>query len=102
MFKESKMKIYLKILVTLSIVLIMTGLYTVWYFKTLRPFESDQIPTLVTPNKSEDINKEVEEPELTYFDKKQLNSFNVLILGIDKRENEISRTDLMMLVNIRT
>ncbi|KJS82654.1 MAG: hypothetical protein JM58_14365 [Peptococcaceae bacterium BICA1-8] len=96
------MKPWIKLIVGLSIILTISGLYSYWYFKTMQSFESENIPILITPNTYAEIKNDEEEPDLTYFEEEQLKSFNVLILGIDDWDNEISRTDLMMLININT
>jgi LCP family protein required for cell wall assembly len=68
----------------------------------MQPFQSEEIPILVTPNKDVENGDSEEAPGLEYFTQKQLNSFNVLLLGIDNWDNELSRTDLMMLINVDT
>lgn len=94
------MKTYKKLIIGLGIILATSAFYAFWYFSTLQPFSDKQPPVLVTPQTNAEIEKDEETPQLTYFEERQLESFNTLILGIDNWDNQLSRTDLMMLVNI--
>jgi len=90
-----------KYLIAIGLISAFCGLYGYWFFATMQPFTAKEIPVLVTPEPAVQIEEE-EGPDLTYFEARQLERFNVLILGIDNWDNKVSRTDLMMLVNVNT
>ncbi len=94
------------------------GLY--WAFYSLTQFDNKNIPVLAKPSirsdvKDLDLDKYKEsyraerndnnfknnaEEQNKMIDEKQRISFNVLILGIDSRNGENARTDVIMLANV--
>lgn len=87
------------------LIFIGTGLYFYWRLEPSQHFRNADIPILATPNQN--INKESPTPDLPTTDTskgieadKKQSSFNVLFLGTDARDNEASRTDVIILAHV--
>ncbi len=95
------MKTWIKYL-TLPILLLCLWGYLHWYINPVQRFDITHTP-LVKPditkkgNVADEVALEEVAPEEVAA---EIKPFNVLILGIDARKQEVSRTDVIMLVNV--
>lgn len=100
--KISKKYIYL---CSAILLLLGTGLYFYWKLEPSQHFRNADIPVLATPEPHINIQTPTHTtptnntPEHIDTDKKE-SSFNVLLLGTDARDNEASRTDVIMLAHV--
>jgi polyisoprenyl-teichoic acid--peptidoglycan teichoic acid transferase len=96
MVMKKLLTILISIVFTVSILLVTVAGWAYWKWEPKRHFENKSHPVLVNKNTSpEPLNVQ---SKLT--PKKEENSFNVLILGIDGKMKEDTRTDVMMLVHV--
>lgn len=103
-WKIKKMYIYL----TAALLLLLgAGLYMYWKFEPSAHFRNAAIPVLAVPKpetaaptpQSETGQTDPSPQNPAPTDSKQT-SFNILILGTDARDNEASRTDVIMLAHV--
>lgn len=98
------MKFWKAFIISFSMIILLTGFYLYSSLNPNRYFQKSNIPILVTPSQSEEIHNLEKSfiPVLPQQEVFKKGSFNVLILGIDARKEEESRSDLMMLANINS
>jgi polyisoprenyl-teichoic acid--peptidoglycan teichoic acid transferase len=96
MVMKKLLTILISIVVTLSILLVTVAGWAYWKWEPKRHFEHKSHPVLVDKNVfSHPVNAQTKT-----IPKKEESSFNVLILGIDGKMKEDTRTDVMMLVHV--
>jgi polyisoprenyl-teichoic acid--peptidoglycan teichoic acid transferase len=96
MVMKKLLTILISIVVTISILLVTVAGWAYWKWEPKRHFENKSHPVLVENNTSP--HPVIVQPKPTL--KKEESSFNVLILGIDGKIKEDTRTDAMMLVHV--
>lgn len=92
------MKTGTKFTLGLLVILFLVGLVLYMYFNPTQYFTGQRNPVLIRPP---EINGEKLNHEVKVKQRKNNESFNILILGIDAREQENSRTDVIMVANVR-
>lgn len=87
--------------------IILTGGYLYWSSDPSRHFEYTQVPVLVKPDQKESsslplkpLSTQESLPQEKALNEKEKKSFNVLVLGIDSRDDEVSRSDVIMVVHV--
>ncbi|MFD0697817.1 LCP family protein [Paenibacillus sp. GCM10027628] len=89
--------------------MVLIGGYYYWSLEPKRHFEQNVTPVLVTPNSDtvpiptlpvSTVDPSPTPSEQVDSERKNMKSFNVLILGIDARADEDSRTDVIMVVHV--
>ncbi|GGH32240.1 LCP family protein [Paenibacillus segetis] len=81
------------------------GLYFYWKLEPSQHFRNTDIPVLATPDQNMNTESPIPTPPAqdtsnkTDADKEQ-SSFNILLLGTDARDNEASRTDVIILAHV--
>lgn len=90
------MKGWLKVLAGSIIVLIVIVLVTTWHFNPEKHFSNKEIPVIVSPSEPNDSRGPMRQAEQDIRN----DSINILLLGIDARGQEKSRTDAIMLARV--
>jgi len=107
-WKIKKRYVYLSAALLL---LIGAGLYMYWRFEPSTHFRNADIPVLAVPDEEPSTSPKVQNGEQTNplpqnptqtDNSSQQTSFNILILGTDARDHEVSRTDVIMLAHINS
>jgi polyisoprenyl-teichoic acid--peptidoglycan teichoic acid transferase len=96
MVMKKLLTLLISVVVTVSILLVIVAGWAYWKWEPKRHFEHKSHPVLVDNNTSP--HPVIVQPKPT--PKKEESSFNVLILGIDGKMKEDTRTDVMMLVHV--
>ncbi|RBW68016.1 LCP family protein [Bacillus taeanensis] len=95
------MSSFLKWMVGLGVLFILA---IAGFYKSFHPtehFKEEQVPVLASPHMLSETIKSKKMPVFLQSNLKvKKESFNLLLLGIDARNSERSRTDVMMILNI--
>ncbi|WP_366924311.1 LCP family protein [Metallumcola ferriviriculae] len=102
------MKMWSKAVVVVFMISTILAIYFVWNLQPNRHFDTSNMPILETTPDSPKTSNKVKDPKRQSDDSVPQQqaaeypdeTFNVLLLGIDARNEELSRTDLLMLANI--
>ncbi|HEY4389836.1 MAG TPA: LCP family protein [Paenibacillus sp.] len=106
-WKIKKRYVYLSAALLL---LVGVGLYMYWRFEPSAHFRNADIPVLATPEEESTSPKVQDEAQTNPSpqtsaptdNSSQQTSFNILILGTDARDHEVSRTDVIMLAHVNS